>query len=128
MAEDSAAIDELMRLGIATTPVTVIDGEIVVGFDRKHLAALLGLEGCDGGPRAGSQTVPIECGFVRGSDSLEASGGLQGERKKGGRGHTPSCKPLANQPKKRPPIWLQLHRARDGPELQESLTLHFSTI
>lgn len=34
---------ELERLGVATTPVTVIDGEIVVGFDRKRLAVLLGL-------------------------------------------------------------------------------------
>jgi hypothetical protein len=38
-------MDELMRLGVATTPVTVIDGEIVIGFDQKRLAALLGLEG-----------------------------------------------------------------------------------
>ncbi len=36
-------MDELMRLGVATTPVTAIDGEIVVGFDQKRLAALLGL-------------------------------------------------------------------------------------
>jgi glutaredoxin len=45
VAEDPTAMDELMRLGVATTPVTVIDGEIVVGFDQKRLAALLGLEG-----------------------------------------------------------------------------------
>ena len=45
VAEDPAAMDELMRLGVATTPVTVIDGEIVVGFDQKRLVALLGLEG-----------------------------------------------------------------------------------
>ncbi len=38
-------MDELMRLGVATTPVTVTDGEVVVGFDKKRLAALLGLEG-----------------------------------------------------------------------------------
>jgi glutaredoxin 3 len=43
VAEDPAAMDELMQLGFATTPVSVIDGEIVVGFDRKRLAALLGL-------------------------------------------------------------------------------------
>lgn len=36
---------ELMRLGVATTPVTVIDGEIIVGFDQQRLVALLGLEG-----------------------------------------------------------------------------------
>ena len=34
---------ELERLGVATTPVTVIDGAVVIGFDRKRLAALLGL-------------------------------------------------------------------------------------
>ena len=45
VAEDPAAMDELIRLGVATTPVTVIDGEIVVGFDQKRLVALLGLEG-----------------------------------------------------------------------------------
>ncbi len=45
VAEDPAAMDDLMRLGVATTPVTVIDGEIVVGFDQKRLVTLLGLEG-----------------------------------------------------------------------------------
>jgi glutaredoxin len=44
IAEDPSAIDELARLGVATTPVTVTDGEIVVGFDPKRLAALLALE------------------------------------------------------------------------------------
>ena len=34
---------ELEQLGVATTPVTVIDGEIVVGFDRKRLVMLLDL-------------------------------------------------------------------------------------
>jgi len=43
VAEDPAAMAELERLGVASTPVTVIDGETVVGFDRKRLAALLGL-------------------------------------------------------------------------------------
>ncbi len=45
VAEDQEAMDELMRLGVPTTPVTVIDGEIVVGYDVKRLATLLGLEG-----------------------------------------------------------------------------------
>ncbi len=47
--EDPAAMNELIRLGVATTPVTVIDGEIVVGFDPKGLAALLGLESAQRG-------------------------------------------------------------------------------
>jgi len=32
---------ELREIGILTTPVTVIDGEVVVGFDRKKLEELL---------------------------------------------------------------------------------------
>jgi hypothetical protein len=43
VAEDPGAMAELERMGVASTPVTVIDGEVVVGFDRKRLAALLGL-------------------------------------------------------------------------------------
>jgi thioredoxin reductase (NADPH) len=43
VAEDVDEMEELERLGVASTPVTVIDGEVVVGFDRKRLAALLGL-------------------------------------------------------------------------------------
>ncbi len=40
---------ELERLGVATTPVTVIDGEVVVGFDRKRLAMLLDVTTNGGG-------------------------------------------------------------------------------
>ena len=44
VAEDPAALEDLERLGVASTPVLVIDGEVVVGFDRKRLAALLGIK------------------------------------------------------------------------------------
>jgi glutaredoxin 3 len=40
---DPHALEELEKLGYMTTPVTVIDGEIVVGFDRSKLERLLGL-------------------------------------------------------------------------------------
>lgn len=40
---DPAALEELEKLGYATTPVTVIDGEVVVGFDQTRLKKLLGL-------------------------------------------------------------------------------------
>ncbi len=40
---DAEAMDELVALGVMTTPVTVIDGEVVVGFDRKRLEELLAL-------------------------------------------------------------------------------------
>ncbi len=41
VSKDEDAINELKRLGIMTTPVTVIDGEIVVGFDQQKLEQLL---------------------------------------------------------------------------------------
>ncbi len=47
VAEDPGAMGELERLGVASTPVTVIDGEVVVGFDRKRLEILLGLGGAE---------------------------------------------------------------------------------
>jgi glutaredoxin 3 len=43
VTKDEVALDELKRLGIMTTPVILIDGEVVVGFDQKKLTALLGL-------------------------------------------------------------------------------------
>ena len=36
-------MEELLKLGYRATPVTLIDGEVVVGFDRGKLARLLGL-------------------------------------------------------------------------------------
>ena len=44
IAEDEAAMAELVKLGHMTTPVTLVDGEAVVGFDRARLGELLGLE------------------------------------------------------------------------------------
>ncbi len=41
IAADEAAISELQKLGYMTTPVTVIDGEVVVGFDQPKLERLL---------------------------------------------------------------------------------------
>lgn len=41
--EDHTALEELLKLGYRATPVTVIDGEVVVGFDRGKLERLLGL-------------------------------------------------------------------------------------
>ena len=38
---DQEAMAELEKIGVMTTPVTVIDGEVVVGFDRRKLEALL---------------------------------------------------------------------------------------
>ena len=43
IAADDAALAELEQLGYMTTPVTVIDDEVVVGFDRPKLERLLGI-------------------------------------------------------------------------------------
>jgi glutaredoxin len=41
IAADEAALKELEKLGYMTTPVTVIDGEAVIGFDAAKLRRLL---------------------------------------------------------------------------------------
>lgn len=41
VTEDSTAIEELQRLGFMTTPVTVIDGTTVIGFDTAKIDAAL---------------------------------------------------------------------------------------
>ena len=40
---DKAALQELLDKGFQSTPVTIIDGESVVGFDHEKLSKLLGL-------------------------------------------------------------------------------------
>ncbi len=42
IAADETALTELEKLGYMTTPVTLINGEAVVGFDRAKLEKLLG--------------------------------------------------------------------------------------
>jgi glutaredoxin len=42
ITQDAQALENLSKLGYMTTPVTVIDGEAVVGFDQKRLEAMLG--------------------------------------------------------------------------------------
>jgi hypothetical protein len=41
VATDEGALRDLEELEYMTTPITSIDGQIVVGFDRKKLEALL---------------------------------------------------------------------------------------
>jgi len=41
VATDETALQELEKLGYMTTPVTVIDGDVVVGFDVPKLQKLL---------------------------------------------------------------------------------------
>jgi len=45
VAEDQEGREELLRrTGQLAVPVTVVDEEVVVGFDRPRLARLLGLD------------------------------------------------------------------------------------
>jgi glutaredoxin len=41
VTKDPTAVQELQRLGFMTTPVTVIDGSIIVGFDTAKIDAAL---------------------------------------------------------------------------------------
>jgi glutaredoxin len=41
ISRDQQAFEELSRLGYMTTPVTKINGDVVVGFDQKRLETLL---------------------------------------------------------------------------------------
>lgn len=41
ISKDEQALDELEQRGFFATPVTVIDGEAVVGFNRARLEQLL---------------------------------------------------------------------------------------
>ena len=38
---DPSAMAELTAIGVMTTPVIVVDGEVVIGFDRERLESLL---------------------------------------------------------------------------------------
>jgi glutaredoxin len=42
ITQDEAAMNELVDLGVLSTPVVTIDGEVVVGFNRQKLETLLG--------------------------------------------------------------------------------------
>ena len=41
IAADETALTELEKLGYMTTPVTLVDGQVAVGFDRAKLENLL---------------------------------------------------------------------------------------
>ena len=43
ITSDESALAELEKLGIMTTPVTVVDGEKIVGYDIVRLKTILGL-------------------------------------------------------------------------------------
>lgn len=41
VTQDEGALAELEELGVMTTPVTAVEGEVVVGYDRAKLEQLL---------------------------------------------------------------------------------------
>jgi len=48
IAQDESALAELEQIGVMTTPITIVDGETVIGFDRQRLGALLSKSEGDG--------------------------------------------------------------------------------
>ena len=40
---DEEARDELLNLGVRSTPALVVDGKVVIGFDKERIEALLNL-------------------------------------------------------------------------------------
>jgi glutaredoxin len=40
---DASAFADLEKLGVMTTPVTIVDGQTVIGYDVPRLKAMLGL-------------------------------------------------------------------------------------
>ena len=43
ITQDAAALEELQKRRLMTTPVTFVDSDVVVGFDQEKLESLLGL-------------------------------------------------------------------------------------
>lgn len=41
---DKTALKELIDMGYQSTPVTIIDGQAVIGFDQLKIMELIGLE------------------------------------------------------------------------------------
>lgn len=41
--EDLDAMQDMVQMGSQATPTTVIDGEVIIGFDRQKISNLLGL-------------------------------------------------------------------------------------
>ncbi len=44
VTKDPAALEELQKCKLMTTPVILVDGEVVVGFDQQKLEILLSLQ------------------------------------------------------------------------------------
>ena len=44
IVEEPEALNELRRLGYMTTPVTVVESDVIVGFDEGKLSKALGLD------------------------------------------------------------------------------------
>ncbi len=41
--EDLDAMQEMVKMGSQATPTTVIDGEMIIGFDREKISEKLGI-------------------------------------------------------------------------------------
>jgi glutaredoxin len=43
ITDDPSALSDLEQIPAFSTPVTLVDGEVVIGFDRRKLSELLGI-------------------------------------------------------------------------------------
>ncbi len=41
--KEVGAVEEVIELGSRSTPTTVIDGEVIIGFDKQRISELLGI-------------------------------------------------------------------------------------
>jgi glutaredoxin len=60
VTRDPEALAELEAMGVFTTPVTVVDGTVVIGFDRARLEVVLEQRLAEekGGPERASESGP----------------------------------------------------------------------
>lgn len=49
IALDESALQELERLEVFSTPATLVDDQLVIGFNRKRLEELLGIASASSG-------------------------------------------------------------------------------
>lgn len=67
VSQEEAALEELQKRGLMTTPVTLIDDDVVVGFDRAKLGRLLGIE------QAASEPSPKQARTRSALDATDSS-------------------------------------------------------
>lgn len=93
VSRDRAAADEMVRLtGHTGVPVIVVDGQVVVGFDRRQLEHLLGQGGDGQRPRFGLKVADASK-VARRFGAIPVFGALVGEVKPSSPGDRAGLRP-----------------------------------